>query len=42
MNGEPFAAAPNVVGKNAVGSNAAAAAHIPAEESLCPVCRTTG
>ncbi|MFZ2080413.1 MAG: dihydroorotate dehydrogenase electron transfer subunit [Xanthobacteraceae bacterium] len=38
MNGEPFAAAPNVVGKNAVaGSGVTAAAHIPAEESLCPV-----
>src|ERR1700751_1226918 len=36
MNGEPFASAPNVVGKNAtVGESAAA--HIPAEESLCPV-----
>jgi dihydroorotate dehydrogenase electron transfer subunit len=34
MNGEPFASAPNVVGKEVVG---AAAAHIPAEESLCPV-----
>jgi dihydroorotate dehydrogenase electron transfer subunit len=34
MNGEPFASAPNVVGKEDVG---AAAAHIPAEESLCPV-----
>ena len=37
MNGEPFATAPNVVGKKATGSNAAAAAQIPAEESLCPV-----
>ncbi|MGB6284674.1 MAG: dihydroorotate dehydrogenase electron transfer subunit [Xanthobacteraceae bacterium] len=36
MNGEPFAAAPNVVGKNAAGSNAAVS-QIPAEESLCPV-----
>jgi dihydroorotate dehydrogenase electron transfer subunit len=36
MNGEPFAAAPNVVGKKATGSNAAVS-HIPAEESLCPV-----
>jgi dihydroorotate dehydrogenase electron transfer subunit len=36
MSGEPFAAAPNVVGKNATGSNAAVS-HIPAEESLCPV-----
>jgi dihydroorotate dehydrogenase electron transfer subunit len=34
MNDEPFASAPNVVGKEVVG---AAAAHIPAEESLCPV-----
>ena len=34
MNGEPFASAPNVVGKQVVG---APAAHIPAEESLCPV-----
>src|SRR6201987_17344 len=36
MNGDPFAAAPNVVGKKAAGSNAAMS-HIPAEESLCPV-----
>ncbi|MFY9770202.1 MAG: dihydroorotate dehydrogenase electron transfer subunit [Xanthobacteraceae bacterium] len=36
MNGEPFAAAPNVVGKKAAGSNAAVS-QIPAEESLCPV-----
>jgi dihydroorotate dehydrogenase electron transfer subunit len=36
MNGEPFAAAPNVVGKKATGSNAAVS-HIPAEELLCPV-----
>jgi dihydroorotate dehydrogenase electron transfer subunit len=35
MNGEPFASAPNVVGRNAVGESTAA--HIPAEESLCPV-----
>jgi dihydroorotate dehydrogenase electron transfer subunit len=36
MNGEPFASAPNVVGKSAVvGENTAAL--IPAEESLCPV-----
>ena len=35
MNGEPFASAPNVVGKNAVVSESAA--HIPAEELLCPV-----
>ena len=35
MNGEPFASAPNLVGKDLVG--AAAGAHIPAEESLCPV-----
>src|SRR5271169_1883236 len=36
MNGEPFASAPNVVGKNAVVGESAAA-RIPAEESLCPV-----
>ena len=35
MNGEPFASARNVVGKNAVVSESAA--HIPAEELLCPV-----
>jgi len=35
MNGEPFASAPNVVGKNAVVDEGAA--RIPAEESLCPV-----
>src|ERR1051325_11879375 len=35
MNGEPFASAPNVVGKEVAG--AAAEQHIPAEESLCPV-----
>jgi dihydroorotate dehydrogenase electron transfer subunit len=35
MNGEPFASAPNVVGKNAVVSESAT--HIPAEELLCPV-----
>jgi dihydroorotate dehydrogenase electron transfer subunit len=34
MNGEPFASAPNVVGKGIVG---AAASQSPAEESLCPV-----
>ena len=37
MNGEPFASAPNVMGKNAPGSAAAAPSHIPAEETLCPV-----
>jgi dihydroorotate dehydrogenase electron transfer subunit len=37
MNGEPFASAPNVVGKSAVVDDGIAAAHIPAEESLCPV-----
>ena len=36
MNGEPFASAPNVVGKNAIVGESAAAP-IPAEESLCPV-----
>jgi dihydroorotate dehydrogenase electron transfer subunit len=36
MNGEPFASAPNVVGKSAVVGEGTAA-HIPAEESLCPV-----
>jgi dihydroorotate dehydrogenase electron transfer subunit len=36
MNGEPFASAPNVVGKNAVVGESAAV-QIPAEESLCPV-----
>src|SRR3974390_138009 len=35
MNGEPFASAPTVVGKSAVLGESAA--HIPAEESLCPV-----
>jgi len=35
MNGDPFASAPTVVGKEVVG--AVTAAHIPAEESLCPV-----
>ena len=34
MPGEPFASAPFVVGKS---TPAAATAHIPAEESLCPV-----
>jgi dihydroorotate dehydrogenase electron transfer subunit len=34
MNGEPFASAPNVVGRDVVG---AAASQSPAEESLCPV-----
>jgi dihydroorotate dehydrogenase electron transfer subunit len=37
---EPFACAPNVVGKNVLGSTAAAVApqsQSPAEESLCPV-----
>jgi dihydroorotate dehydrogenase electron transfer subunit len=34
MNGEPFASAPNVVGKGVVG---ATASQNPAEESLCPV-----
>jgi dihydroorotate dehydrogenase electron transfer subunit len=38
MNGEPFASAPNVVGKRAVESGAASPpSPIPAEESLCPV-----
>src|SRR5205085_3570960 len=40
MNGEPFACAPNVVGRNAASHAAAVTApppHIPAEESLCPV-----
>src|SRR5262249_22241449 len=36
MNGEPFASAPNVVGKNAVVGESAAV-QIPAEESLCPI-----
>jgi dihydroorotate dehydrogenase electron transfer subunit len=35
MDGEPFASAPTVVGKNVAVDSAAA--HIPAEESLCPV-----
>jgi dihydroorotate dehydrogenase electron transfer subunit len=35
MNGEPFASAPYVVGNG--DKSAPAAAHIPAEESLCPV-----
>jgi len=34
MNGEPFASAPNVVGKDILGAEAS---HSPAEESLCPV-----
>ena len=34
MNGEPFASAPNVVGKQVAG---AGGVNIPAEESLCPV-----
>jgi dihydroorotate dehydrogenase electron transfer subunit len=38
MNGEPFASAPNVVGKSPASTTGAAAlSHIPAEESLCPV-----
>jgi dihydroorotate dehydrogenase electron transfer subunit len=34
MNGEPFASAPNVVGKDILGADASFS---PAEESLCPV-----
>ena len=34
MNGEPFASAPNVVGKDIFGADASLS---PAEESLCPV-----
>jgi dihydroorotate dehydrogenase electron transfer subunit len=34
MNGEPFASAPNVVGKDILGADASLS---PAEESLCPV-----
>ncbi len=34
MNGEPFASAPNVVGRTPVGP---AASSSPAEESLCPI-----
>src|SRR3974377_1409291 len=35
MTSEPFASAPTVVGKSAVVGESAA--HIPAEESLCPI-----